>query len=248
MFFIEKILAYAGRSCLLLRSIGKDRNFIRIFNKEKMNIKTKKETRREQIIKAAEEVFSKKDFQNSTISDVAKQAGVSDATIYEYFTSKEELLFSIPGENINESKNLLNEHLLYINGASNKLRGMIYHLLAYYQNNPDFASISLMILRTNRKFKETEIYNSLREHYNLIIKIIEEGIESGEFKKDINPYFVRSVILGAIEFIIIRWLMKGSTDDKTKPVESVDSLFNLIKDGIKKDTEKEMKFRVIVDP
>jgi len=214
-----------------------------------MKIKTKKENRREQIIKAAEEVFSKKDFLNSTISDVAKQAGVSDATIYEYFTSKEELLFSIPRENIENSKNILEDHLVYIKGASNKLRGIIYHLLSYYQENSDFAAISLMILKTNRKFMETEIYNYLREYYQIIIKTIEEGIESGEFKKDISPHFVRSVILGTIEFIVVRWLMKGAPADKTKPVESVDALFDLIVDGIKLENNlKDFKCRIILEP
>jgi TetR/AcrR family fatty acid metabolism transcriptional regulator len=213
-----------------------------------MEIKTKKETRREQIIKAAEEVFSKKDFQNSTISDVAKQAGVSDATIYEYFTSKEELLFSIPRENIETSLNILDDHLHYIKGAGNKLRGIIYHMLSYYQDNPEFAAVSLMILKTNRKFQETEIYNNLREYFKIIIITIEEGIKSGEFKNDIDPHFVRSVILGTIEFVVIRWLMKGTPDDKTKPIESVDSLFNLIFDGIKKETDlKEMKCRIIFE-
>jgi TetR/AcrR family transcriptional regulator, fatty acid metabolism regulator protein len=214
----------------------------------KMEIKTKKETRREQIIKAAEEVFSKKDFQNSTISDVAKQAGVSDATIYEYFASKEELLFSIPRENIETSLNILDDHLHYIKGAGNKLRGIIYHMLSYYQDNPEFAAVSLMILKTNRKFQETEIYNNLREYFKIIIITIEEGIESGEFKNNIDSHFVRSVILGTIEFLVIRWLMKGTPDDKTKPVESVDLLFNLIFDGIKKETDlKEMKCRIIFE-
>jgi AcrR family transcriptional regulator len=213
-----------------------------------MKIKTKKENRREQIIKAAEDVFSKKDFQTATISDVAKQAGVSDATIYEYFTSKEELLFSIPRANIENSKTILEDHLLYIKGAANRLRGIIYHLLSYYQDNAEFAAISLMILKTSRKFMETETYTYLREYYQIIINTINEGIETGEFKNDINPHFVRSAILGTIEFIVVRWLMKGAPEDKTKPVESVDYLFNLIYDGIKKENDvKEMKCRLIFE-
>jgi AcrR family transcriptional regulator len=213
-----------------------------------VKIKTKKESRREQIIKAAEEIFSQKDFQNSTISDVAKQAGVSDATIYEYFTSKEELLFSIPGENINESKNILDSHLEYAKGTMNKLRCIIYHLLKYYQDNSDFASISLMTLRTNRKFIETEIYVHLKDYYHTIIQIIEEGIKEGIFKEDANPYFVRSVILGTIEFIVIRWLMQGCPDDKMRPIDNVDMLFDLLMGGIQKESNsKKLKFRLIVE-
>ncbi|HON17384.1 MAG TPA: TetR/AcrR family transcriptional regulator [Spirochaetota bacterium] len=101
-----------------------------------MTVKSLKEARREQILKAAEKVFSEKGFQNSTISDVAKETGVSDTTIYEYFSSKEDLLFSIPRDGIELSKQMLDSHLSYINGPTNKLRGMIYHLCKVYQDNP----------------------------------------------------------------------------------------------------------------
>jgi len=50
------------------------------------------EARKEQIFKAAEKVFAKKGFHEATISEVAREAGLSDATICEYFSTKEELL------------------------------------------------------------------------------------------------------------------------------------------------------------
>lgn len=216
---------------------------------KKTKLPNKKESRREQIIKAAEDVFSRKDFQSATISDVAKQAGVSDATIYEYFSSKEELLFSIPEANIKNSKNILDEHLEYVRGMENKLRSVIYHLLKYYQDNAEFAAISLMILKTNRKFMETEIYSYLRDYYSIIISIIRQGMETGEFKKDINPHFVRSMILGTIEFVVIRWLMYGSPDDKTKPIDNVDPLFDLIMGGIRREAGLEgLRFRLQLEP
>ena len=214
-----------------------------------MTVKSLKEARRELILKSAEKVFSEKGFLNSTISDVAKETGVSDTTIYEYFSSKEELLFSIPRDGIELSNEILDAHLKYIRGASNKLRGMIYHLCKYYQDNPYFASISLMTLKTNKKFMETDIYKDLIEYYKIIINVIKEGIKDGELKKDTDPYFVRSVIIGSIEFIVIRWLMYGCPDDKTQPVNNVDPLFKLVMDSIKKNKEiKSLNFKIKIEP
>jgi AcrR family transcriptional regulator len=214
-----------------------------------MTVKSLKEARRDQILKSAEKVFSEKGFPNSTISDVAKETGVSDTTIYEYFSSKEELLFSIPVESIEQSKKMLDSHLSYISGTINKLRGMIYHLCKYYQDNPYFASISLMTLKTNKKFMETETYKDLRDYYDIMIKVIKDGITSGELKDDLDPYFIRSVILGSVEFIVIRWLMYGCPDDKTKPIESVDPLFKLIMNGLKKDKRmKNFNFKIKIEP
>src|SRR5215216_3947408 len=51
--------------------------------------------RREHILDAATRVFAAKGFNGATIRDVARQAGVADGTIYNYFTNKEALLFGI---------------------------------------------------------------------------------------------------------------------------------------------------------
>lgn len=52
-----------------------------------MVVKTK-EARRNKIISKALEIFSKKGFQESTIAEISKASGVSEATVYEYFNSK----------------------------------------------------------------------------------------------------------------------------------------------------------------
>ncbi len=212
-------------------------------------VKSLKEARRDQILKSAERVFSEKGFLNSTISDVAKETGVSDTTIYEYFSSKEELLFSIPNDGIEQSKQMLNSHLGYIRGTNNKLRGIIYHIFKFYQDNPDFASISLMTLKTNRKFMETDTYKGLIEFYRLTLEVLKEGIETGELRSDLNPYFIRSVILGSAEFIIIRWLMYGRPNDKTQPLENVDNLYKMIMTGIKNEKRmKNLNFKIKIEP
>ena len=214
-----------------------------------MTVKSLKEARRDQILKAAEKVFSDKGFQNSTISDVAKETGVSDTTIYEYFSSKEELLFCIPREGIELSKQMLDSHLNYISGTTHKLRGMIYHLCKFYQDNPYFASISLMTLKTNKKFMETDTYKALIDYYDIMIKVIKEGMQSGEFRDDTDPYFVRSVILGSVEFIVIRWLMYNCPTDKSQPILNVDPLFKLVMNGVKKDKGmKNFNFKIKIEP
>ena len=212
-------------------------------------MKSLKETRRDQILKSAEKVFSEKGFLNSTISDVAKETGVSDTTIYEYFSSKEELLFSIPREGIELGKEVLDAHLNYISGASNKIRAIIYHLCKFYQDNPYFASICLMTLKTNKKFMETDIYKDLIEYYKIIITVIEKGIQNEEIKSDADPYFVRSIIIGSIEFIVIRWLMYGCPNDKSRPIDNVDPLFKIIMDGIKKENKmSHLNFKIKIEP
>jgi AcrR family transcriptional regulator len=51
--------------------------------------------RRGQILDAATRVFARKGFNRATIRDVARDAGVSDGTIYNYFANKTDLLFGL---------------------------------------------------------------------------------------------------------------------------------------------------------
>jgi AcrR family transcriptional regulator len=51
--------------------------------------------RRMQILDAATRVFARKGFNRATIHDVARDAGVADGTIYNYFANKTDLLFGL---------------------------------------------------------------------------------------------------------------------------------------------------------
>ena len=202
--------------------------------------------RRSQIIKAAEKVFARKGFAEATISDVAREAGLSDATIYEYFPSKEDLLFSIPGDTTQQGNEILSFHLNYVRGAANKLRSIIYHYLWFYENNEDYASVVMLVLKTNRKFVDTEGYQAVREGYRLIVDIVREGMASGEFRADLDPYLVRAVLLGTIEHQVIRRTLLGRP---AKLVDLVDPLTDMVIGGIKKAPESQaINLRLVVEP
>jgi AcrR family transcriptional regulator len=207
---------------------------------------TKSEARKEQILTAAERVFAGKGFADATVAEVAREAGLSDATIYEYFSSKEELLFSIPLQTTRKAARELSLHLNYIRGAANKIRGIIYGYLSFYQNHPDYASVLMLILKQNRKFLETEAYQLIREVSRMITQVVEAGIAAGEFKADTDPHLVRAVILGTIEHSVITWLLLDRPQDI---LELADPLTDIVIEGIRKDRlPKTMNLRLTLDP
>jgi AcrR family transcriptional regulator len=54
--------------------------------------------RRKQLISTALKLFAEKGMENTTIKDIAVEAGVAQGLIYHYFRSKEELFYAIIGE------------------------------------------------------------------------------------------------------------------------------------------------------
>ena len=207
-----------------------------------MAVQKKSPTRKEQILQAAEQVFAQKGFHDATIADVARKAKVSEATIYEYFPSKEELLFLIPGATARRGKENLEHVLRLIRSAADKIRAFIYDHLNFYQNHPDYASVSMLILKPNRKFVETEAYKDVQELARVLLQVIKEGMASGEFRSDLDPYLVRSAILGTIEHLVVRRVLLGKPENL---IALVDSLTDLILGGIKApEEEKAWHFQV----
>ena len=182
-------------------------------NPKKRPKAAKNSAKRKAILDVAERVFAGKSFHKATISEIAKGAHVSESTIYEYFSTKEDLLFSIPAETIREYQNKHMEILQYIQGAANKLRTLIYRHLSLYTFNEDYANVAMLILKGNRNFLKTEAYKVVQASARITTKAMEEGIEAGEFRSDLQPHLVRAMIWGTIEHLIKRKSLLGKPED-----------------------------------
>jgi TetR/AcrR family fatty acid metabolism transcriptional regulator len=184
------------------------------------------------IIDAALKVFGEKGYYDATISDVARRAKVSEATIYEYFGSKEDLLFAIPREITQTSVDFLHAVLPFMNGAKNKIRAIMYGYFNLYKENPEYSALVLLNLNHNRKVMETEGYAVVRQAGGVLLEAIDEGIENGEFRTGIDPRLVRSILLGTLEHVFFRWHL---LERKEELSEFVDPLMDLLMNGVEKD-------------
>ena len=189
-----------------------------------------KKSTKDKIMDAALTVIAEKGFQEATISDISKVAETADATLYEYFASKEALLFAISKVRTERFINLMNDTLPYIRGPENKLWAFVQAILTRYQADPLYAAVGLLELKTNRRYHKSEEYQTIRKVARMLLDIIKEGIQSGLFRKDLDPFVMRYVILGAIEHICIRRHLLGVPADLTKYIEPI---VNLILNGAK---------------
>lgn len=187
--------------------------------------------KKKKILISAIKIIGEKGYQNATIAEIAKDAGIGDATIYEYFKNKEDVLLSIPVEITKELIPQINDHMMGIKGAFNKLRKFIWWWLNYIEKNPGYGSIVLLELKTSKTYVSNEAYQAARNFYKIVLDIIKEGQEEGSIKKEINIFLARSLCVGAIEHIVIRWLLK---DRKYSLTQYADDLTDLLIDSFRK--------------
>lgn len=189
---------------------------------------------RTRIIRAATEVFAEHGYQKATIAEISRLAGLSEAGIYEYFPGKEDLMLTIPNVWVSEAITELEEQLFGIRGAVNKLRKFLWWYLRYIEKEPLIAKVVFLYLKGNRSFLDTPVYVNVQTFYGMLVPLFEEGAQSGELKEDLNPYVARSIFLGTIEHMVIRWLLK---DMAYSLFDNLEATFDLLIDGMKRGPE-----------
>lgn len=194
-------------------------------------------TRKDRIMDAALRIFAEKGFQNATITEISKEAGVSEATIYEYFGTKEDLLFAIPEKISNETFEESSKVIPFIKGVEGKMRAMLLSYVQLYQSNPNYSALVLLQLMSNKRFRQTPAHAAIRRSAHRLLDCIKEGIANGTFKKDADPYLIRSMLMGTIEHLFIHWHMQGMPKRKTSIMDMLDTFIEIILDGIRTKEE-----------
>ncbi len=202
-----------------------------------MTDKHRPKTRKDRIMDAALRIFAEKGFQNATITEISKEAGVSEATVYEYFGTKEDLLFSIPEKISNDTYEESAKVIPYIKGVEEKIRAILLFYVQLYQSNPNYSALVLLQLMSNKRFRQTPAHAAIRKSSHGLLDCIKEGIACGTFRKDFSPYLIRSLFMGAIEHMFIHWHMQGMPKRKPSIVDMLDPLLEIVFDGIRAKKE-----------
>ena len=195
-----------------------------------MSKKNGKEDTRSCIIRAATNLFAEQGYQQTTIAEIAKMAGLAEGSIYEHFRGKEDLLLTIPDVWVTNAVEELEIQLLGIEGAINKLRKFLWWYLHYIQCEPQTAKVVFLFLKTNPNFLQTDVYPNVKTFYAYLLRIFEEGRDSGELPKDLDPFVARSIFLGTIEHMVIRWLIKGMSYSL---FDNLDQIFKILVNGMR---------------
>jgi AcrR family transcriptional regulator len=143
-----------------------------------------REERRRQILDAALAVFTQKGFYATNVSDVAARAGVSQGTIYWYFESKEELFTAALLSSFTEWGQQVEAALHEQLSATAKLGALAASMEAFVTQAEGLIMLFLGYWASSPNREETALIwlELLTEYKDILVGVLEQGIESGEFK------------------------------------------------------------------
>ena len=186
--------------------------------------------RREQIVGAATRVFAEKGFRRATTRQVARAAGVSEGTIYNYFEDKDALLLAIL-DGLNETERRAAD---FEEGMATDFRGFLEQYLrrrmSLIWENREAFRVVLSEMLVNAELRE----RYLRHVVDPTMRIAEENfrsrMEQGEVLETDAPLAMRSVA-GTVLGILVLGLL-GDEEIGSRSDEVPDVLAGLLIHGL----------------
>ena len=96
---------------------------------------------REDILRAAETIFTRRDYHEVQMDDVAEACGVGKGTLYRYFPGKHALYFAVMFEGIERLRAELAAAVGTSEPAARKIRGIVHRTLAHFWDRRFFFSL-----------------------------------------------------------------------------------------------------------
>ncbi|MFW6113634.1 MAG: TetR family transcriptional regulator [Actinomycetota bacterium] len=178
---------------------------------ERLATLSEEERRTEEILGAAFRVFSLKGYHNTTVDDIAQEAGISKGTCYQYFVGKEDIFTATVERSLG---NLLDEAEAAAADATDALTRLGLKGLAFISKYRDvqfmFMGMISGALGGNERLKKkgTEVFRRVAE---FLAGDIEMGIEQGVFRP-VDPITVSYGLIGIAEIIGDRYVVEEEFD------------------------------------
>ncbi len=176
------------------------------------------------IIEAAVKVIAENGYHNSQVSKIAREAGVADGTIYLYFKNKEDVLVSLFRVKMGYFTTTARQELQQLENPYEKLAKLISMHFIMLEADRNLALVLQIQLRQSDAFIRQGIATPLKDYFNIIEEVIEQGISTGVFRSDINKKLTRQIIFGAMDEVVTSWVMSQRNYKLTDQIEPVYNL------------------------
>jgi AcrR family transcriptional regulator len=184
-----------------------------------------KENRRNAILKAARKLSFEKGFKSITVASIAKKAELSKGAVYLYFNSKEEIYLQILLKEIDKFQSSLSD----ICDRGGSARDMLKHLSDIYidsfiTDKELFRIFMSVMLHTDETEFSEELNHQLVQATNasvdIIEKILQYGIEQGDFPESLNLRQHKNALWGLLNGIIALHLFTGKETTKEQRIRT----------------------------
>ncbi len=176
-------------------------------------------TSRAEIVAAAARAFMSRGYAGSSIDMIAKELGCTKGPIYYKYTSKADLFFDVQKEAMRMNLETIGPLAAQTGSPSDRLRQMVEQQVLLIMTQLPFQRVLVqgveMHLGGSTTPAQREMLDLLirkRDEYEqLFVKVIAEGVQSGDFAP-VDPRIFVKVLLGSITWLTM-WYRPQADDN-----------------------------------
>jgi AcrR family transcriptional regulator len=176
------------------------------------------------VFEVAAEVFHRKGYDNTSMSDVAEAAGLTKAGLYHHVSSKESLLYTVLDSGLDLTESYVMKPLEAIADPIERLKTMIeLHLrLVLEERNLEVTGL-LHECKTLAPADRTRINRRKKEYVKMSTKVIADAIRKYNIT-DVNPKLAAFALLGMLNWTY-QWYKPSGSHSREEIVTQFQNIF-----------------------
>ncbi|MBT6285157.1 MAG: TetR/AcrR family transcriptional regulator [Rhodospirillaceae bacterium] len=185
-------------------------------------VEERRENRREEILRAAQDLFHRQGYANTSLDDIARAVGIKREGVYYYFPNRTQILITIIKPLGLQLRDRVREILESDASPEEKICQTVENHLMRFENR--FAE-SKITLRDDYFAENEDVLAEMQpiwdEYETLWVAIISEGQDKGAFDATLDPRLAHLGILGLCNWVA-RWYKPG----RSIPVPDLIAMYN----------------------
>jgi uroporphyrinogen-III synthase/AcrR family transcriptional regulator len=188
-----------------------------------------KQLKKKKIIESASILFSRKSYHEVMMDEVARLASMAKGTLYNYFSSKEELYFSIMKGRMEKLNQSLKENISEYRSNVDSLRIFIMHLYMFMIKHQNFFLMYRKESLSAENVLCSELIDLEKDLKEILRKIINSGKTEGIFR-DIDEEYCVDIVLGSLYGAVHRGISQGLNEDQE--INEREKIYDFILHGL----------------
>ena len=174
---------------------------------------------KKKIMQAAVDLISTKSYNGTSTLQIAKHAGLSQATLFKYFKTKEDLLTAILHPVVPGLFGRFFEELLALNTTEEKVHYLVHNRMAYLKKNRALMKIILQEIFSNKKLRKEQLYiwNTLQDK---LLRLHKELIKDSRVNPELtSPQMVRICVGPLLGYFAQLYIVGDNSEIRDKDLE-----------------------------
>lgn len=172
----------------------------------------RRDAKRELIVKSAIHIFGQKGFHAAKIQDIADFASIGKGTVYEYFSTKDELFLAVYDKWMDEFEAQMTASAEQHTNPVSKADALIDTAIDFYETHAQYASILLEFWAHALRSEDTHFLERIREMKQTLANLGEQvtrQLQSVKAFTDVDAVSFSRLELGISDGIFLQWILDG---------------------------------------